>query len=115
MSDCIFCRIVAGTIPATIVAQNEHAVAFRDLNPQAPVHVLVIPRTHLTDANEATSAEGERILGQTLRFAAEVAGHLGLAEPGYRLVINTGADGGQSVFHLHVHILGGRRMTWPPG
>ncbi len=115
MTDCIFCRIVAGKIPANEVARNEEAVAFHDLNPQAPTHVLVVPLTHLVNAAAADSEAGERVLGRTLRFAVQVAGQLGLAESGYRLVLNTGQNGGQSVDHLHVHVLGGRRMTWPPG
>lgn len=115
MSDCLFCKIASGAIPATIVARTEHAVAFRDLNPQAPTHVLVIPTGHLTSAADCDSEEGELALGRTLRLAARVARELGLDGDGYRLVINTGRDGGQSVFHLHVHLLGGRRLGWPPG
>jgi histidine triad (HIT) family protein len=115
MSDCIFCRIVAGEIPATEVARTKDAVAFRDLNPQAPTHVLVVPVTHLTNAAATDSDAGERIVGRAVRLAVQVAAQLGLAESGYRLVMNSGADGGQSVGHLHVHLLGGRRMSWPPG
>lgn len=115
MSDCLFCRIATGAIPATIVARSDDAIAFRDLNPQAPAHVLVIPIKHLSSIAEADDEEGERTLGRTLRFAAQTARQLGLEARGYRLVLNTGADGGQSVPHLHLHILGGRRMTWPPG
>jgi histidine triad (HIT) family protein len=115
MTDCIFCRIAAGAIPATIVAQTEHAVAFQDLNPQAPTHVLVIPREHIAGATEADSDPGELVMGRTMRLAVQVAKQLGLVEGGYRLVCNSGADAGQSVFHLHVHLLGGRRMSWPPG
>jgi len=115
MSDCIFCRIVAGEIPAKIVSRDEHAVAFHDVNPQAPTHVLVVPVTHLVNATAADSEAGERVLGRLLRFAVSVARQLGLHEGGYRLVLNNGKDGGQSVDHLHVHVLGGRRMSWPPG
>ncbi len=115
MSDCIFCRIVAGEIPAKEVARTPDAVAFRDLNPQAPVHVLVVPTSHWTNAADTDNDAGERVIGRTVRLAVQVARELGLAESGYRLVMNTGADGGQSVAHLHVHLLGGRRMTWPPG
>lgn len=112
MSDCIFCRIVAGSIPAALVAQNEHALAFRDLHPQAPVHVLVIPRRHVASlADAADPAE----LGALLALAAEVARTEGVAEAGYRVVTNVGANGGQTVPHLHLHVLGGRSMTWPPG
>jgi len=115
MSDCIFCRIVAGEIPARIVARTADAVAFHDLNPQAPTHVLVVPGTHLVNAAATDSEEGERIAGRLVRFAAQVAEQLGLGAGGYRLVMNVGPDGGQSVAHLHVHLLGGRRMSWPPG
>jgi histidine triad (HIT) family protein len=115
MSECIFCRIVSGEIPAKEVARTADAVAFHDLNPQAPVHVLVVPTTHVTNAAGTETDEGERILGRTVRLAVQVARELGLRDTGYRMVMNTGPDGGQSVGHLHVHVLGGRRMTWPPG
>jgi len=115
MSDCVFCRIVAREIPAREVERSEEAVAFHDLNPQAPTHVLVVPTTHWENAAAADSEAGERVLGRLLRFAVGVARRLGLAEAGYRLVLNNGRNGGQSVDHLHVHVLGGRRMTWPPG
>lgn len=115
MTDCIFCRIASGEIPAKVVARSEDAVAFHDLNPQAPTHVLVVPLTHLVNASAADSESGERVLGHTLRFAVQVARQLGLVEGGYRLVLNNGHNGGQSVDHLHVHLLGGRRMAWPPG
>ena len=115
MGDCIFCRIVAGEIPAKTVAQSAEALAFHDLNPQAPVHVLVIPTTHFANAAATDTAAGERAMAQTVRLAVQVAKQLGLAESGYRLVLNTGPDGGQSVGHLHVHLLGGRLMKWPPG
>jgi histidine triad (HIT) family protein len=115
MSDCVFCRIVAGQIPAREVARSELAVAFHDLNPQAPVHVLVVPVQHLPNVAAGDSPEGERVLGAVLRFAVQVARRLDLLESGFRLVLNNGPDGGQSVDHLHVHVLGGRRMTWPPG
>jgi histidine triad (HIT) family protein len=115
MSECIFCRIASGEIPAKLVAQTADAVAFRDLNPQAPTHVLVVPRAHLPNAAATDSEEGERIAGRLVRLAAQVAEQLGLGAKGYRLVMNAGPDGGQSVAHLHVHLLGGRRMTWPPG
>lgn len=115
MSDCIFCRIVAGEIPATVVARTPDAMAFRDLNPQAPTHILVIPTVHLTSMVDADSDRAEVMLGKTLRLASQVAHQEGLDASGYRLVINSGADGGQSVFHIHVHVLGGRRMSWPPG
>lgn len=115
MSDCIFCRIVAGEIPAQVVARTADAVAFRDLNPQAPVHVLVVPVRHLAAARDAEGDDGALLLGRTLQLATAVARDLGLDTGGYRLVLNTGAGAGQSVFHLHVHLLGGRAMHWPPG
>ena len=115
MNDCIFCRIVRGEIPADIVARSADAVAFRDLNPQAPTHVLVVPTRHLAAARDAEGEEGAILLGRTLQLATRVARDLGLDANGYRLVANTGAGAGQSVFHLHVHLLGGRPMGWPPG
>ena len=115
MPDCIFCRIAAGEIPATIVKQDGDLVAFRDVNPQAPTHVLVIPRQHIKSVAEADNPEGEAMLGKLLRFGAQIARELGLEQSGYRLVLNTGEHGGQSVFHIHLHVLGGRRMAWPPG
>ena len=115
MPDCIFCRIVSGEIPAAIVRRTDDAVAFRDLDPKAPTHVLVMPTAHIPAVRDAKGGDGERMLGRLVAFAAEVATELGLDHGGYRLVANTGPDGGQSVHHLHFHLLGGRRMTWPPG
>lgn len=115
MSDCIFCRIVKGEVPTKELARSEGAVAFHDLNPQAPVHLLVVPLTHVDNAAGTDSDEGERVLSGTLRLAVQVARQLGLADSGYRLVMNVGPQGGQSVGHLHVHVLGGRQMKWPPG
>ena len=115
MTDCLFCRIVAGEIPAQIVKRSDDVLAFRDIDPRAPVHVLVIPVKHVAAVRNAGGADGERLLGRVLAFAAEVASELGLDGGGYRLVTNTGPDAGQSVDHLHFHLLGGRRMTWPPG
>ena len=112
--NCIFCRIVAGEIPAGIIYQDERALAFKDINPQAPVHTLIIPREHLESLDEAAQKD-EALLGHLLRVAARVANEQGLSESGYRTVVNTGAGAGQSVFHLHLHILGGRPLTWPPG
>jgi histidine triad (HIT) family protein len=114
MPGCLFCNIVAGKIPADIVYDNEHVLAFKDIHPAAPVHALVIPKTHLTGIHDATP-EHATTLGQVLLAARDVAEKLGLAEGGYRLVVNQGADAGQSVFHLHCHVLGGRPMAWPPG
>jgi len=115
MADCIFCKIASGEIPAKLVRRSDEALAFHDLTPQAPVHVLVIPTKHYVAARDATDREGQEMLGQLMVFATQVATDLGLDAGGYRLVTNTGADGGQSVFHMHLHLLGGRRMGWPPG
>lgn len=111
-SDCLFCRIVRKEIPAKIVAEDDHCVAFRDINPQASTHVLVIPREHVASLNDVKNAA---LVGQMHLLAAEIARAEGLAERGYRTVINTNADAGQTVFHIHLHLLGGRRMGWPPG
>ena len=111
---CIFCKIAAGEIPAAKVFEDERAIAFRDINPQAPTHALVIPREHVASLNEA-GEETEALLGHLLLVAARVAREKGHAEGGYRTVVNTGADAGQTVFHIHVHVLGGRTLTWPPG
>ena len=112
MSDCLFCRIVSREIPATLVAETDEALAFRDINPEAPVHVLVIPKAHHSSLSHA---KDEHLLGHLMGFAATVAAQEGIAETGYRTVVNTGHNGGQTVDHLHLHVLGGRRMTWPPG
>ena len=113
--DCIFCRIATGDIPAQIVGRSDHAVAFRDLSPQAPTHILVIPIRLLASAAEATGPAGGELLGEVMALGVEVAATLGLAESGYRFVMNTGREGGQTVHHLHLHVLGGRQMRWPPG
>ena len=112
--DCLFCRIVAGEIPAGIVYQDDRCVAFRDINPQAPVHVLIIPRDHVASLDDAAEKD-DATLGHIMRIASHVAHEQGISESGYRTVINTGAGAGQSVFHLHVHVLGGRSLGWPPG
>jgi histidine triad (HIT) family protein len=114
MAGCLFCNIVAGKTPADVVLDNEHVLAFRDIRPVAPVHVLVIPKVHLPGIHEAT-AEHAAVLGQVLLGARDVAEKLGLGNGGYRLVVNQGPDAGQTVFHLHCHVLGGRAMAWPPG
>ncbi len=111
---CLFCKIVAKEIPATLVAENEHALAFRDIRPVAPTHILVIPKRHLTSVDDAADTDGT-ILGQLVLLARDVAKKEGLAAEGYRLVINNGENAGQSVFHVHVHVLGGRALGWPPG
>ena len=109
---CLFCRIVRGEIPAKIVAETPECVAFRDVNPQAPVHVLVIPREHVASLNEATDPAQ---LGRLMTLAAEIARSEGFAERGYRTVVNTGPEAGQTVFHVHLHLLAGRRLGWTPG
>jgi histidine triad (HIT) family protein len=111
--DCLFCRIVAGEIPADVVAETDRTLAFRDVNPQAPTHVLVVPREHHADAGAVADADPE-LLAEVMAAAVAVARQEGLSG-GYRLVANTGDDGGQSVHHLHVHVLGGRSLGWPPG
>ena len=111
-ADCLFCKIVAGDVPVDVVLTTGHAVAFRDINPQAPTHVLVIPRSHHTDA-ASLAAEEPSTLSHLVQVAAKVAEEDGVSD--YRLVFNTGADAGQSVFHTHLHVLGGRQMSWPPG
>jgi histidine triad (HIT) family protein len=114
MSDCLFCRLAAKEIPSDIVYEDDQVVAFRDINPQAPVHVLVIPRRHVSGLDTATEAD-EALLGHLSQVAARLAEQEGLAENGYRVVINNGRDAGQAVAHLHLHVLGGRKMSWPPG
>jgi histidine triad (HIT) family protein len=114
MSDCIFCRIASGEIPASVVFQDDQFVAFHDLNPQAPSHVLVIPRRHVATTNELTEAD-DGLMGALIRRGTLVARALGHAESGYRLVLNCNRDGGQSVFHIHLHVLAGRPLGWPPG
>jgi histidine triad (HIT) family protein len=114
MSDCLFCRIVAGTIPAKFVYQDEQVVAFEDINPQAPVHVLVIPRRHIASIADFTQAEAG-LLVQITQVCAKIARDKGIADSGYRVVTNVGSAAGQSVFHVHLHVLGGRRLSWPPG
>jgi histidine triad (HIT) family protein len=111
-ADCLFCRIVAGEIPAEVVAETEDAVAFRDLNPQAPVHVLVVPRRHVADAAELAD-QAPATVAELVALAHRVAADAG--HDSYRLVFNTGAEAGQTVFHAHLHVLAGRTMTWPPG
>ena len=114
MSDCLFCKIVARTIPAVLVYEDELVVAFDDINPQASTHTLVIPRKHVTSIAELQESD-VALLGRLLLAGNTVAKKKGIADTGYRFVVNTGVDGGQSVFHLHLHVLGGRHMGWPPG
>ena len=114
MSDCIFCKIVARTIPATLVYQDDVVVAFDDINPQAPTHTLVIPRKHVTSIAELEDLD-VGLIGCLVLAGNKIAKLKGIADSGYRFVINTGSNGGQTVFHLHLHVLGGRHMAWPPG
>jgi len=108
---CLFCRIVRGEIPAKIVRQDEHTVAFRDIDPKAPTHILVIPKEHVASLDEATDPT---MVGRLMLAAAEIARSEGITD-GYRTVVNTGAGAGQTVFHIHLHLLAGRELTWPPG
>lgn len=114
LDDCIFCRIATGQLPATFEYEDERIVAFRDLNPQAPVHVLVIPRQHYGSIHDVPTRDSA-IVGELTEAARRIAERLGVWPGGYRLVFNTGPDGGQTVGHLHMHLLGGRQMVWPPG
>lgn len=112
--NCLFCKIVAGEIPAQIVYQDDLVVAFNDIDPQAPVHVLIIPRKHITGMNDVTATDSV-IIARIHQVAIDLARQLNVAESGYRLVNNCNDDGGQAVAHLHYHLLAGRKMTWPPG
>jgi histidine triad (HIT) family protein len=114
MSDCLFCGIVEGKIKGSIVYQDDSVVAFKDIKPKAPVHVLIIPRRHVAGVLDLKADDGA-VIGHIFEVAARLAREQGIADSGFRVVVNSGADAGQSVFHLHYHLLGGRRMTWPPG
>jgi histidine triad (HIT) family protein len=114
MSDCLFCKIIAGQIPGNFVHQDETMVAIRDVNPQAPLHVLIIPRRHIPTLNDL-SVEDDALVGSMFRRAAAIAREHGYEEGGYRTVFNTNREAGQSVFHIHLHLLAGRRLGWPPG
>jgi histidine triad (HIT) family protein len=114
MADCIFCQIIAGKVTGVKVFENERVVALRDLHPQAPVHLLVIPRRHIATLNDLQPGDGE-LVGEMMLVATQLAAQENLAARGYRLVLNCNRDGGQSVYHLHLHLLGGRSMGWPPG
>ncbi|MFF4408361.1 histidine triad nucleotide-binding protein [Streptomyces sp. NPDC001262] len=113
-ADCLFCKIVAGEVPATVVRETETTVAFRDINPQAPTHVLVIPKVHYPDAASLAAAEPQ-VMADILRESGQVAADDKVDDKGYRVVFNTGAGAGQTVFHAHLHVLGGRGLNWPPG
>ncbi len=114
MSDCLFCKMVSGEISPDTVYEDDQVLAFRDLSPQAPLHVLVIPKQHISTMNELVGSN-EQLVGHLLTTAVKIAADNGYAENGYRTVMNCNADGGQSVFHIHLHLLAGRRMQWPPG
>lgn len=114
MDDCLFCRIVGGTIPSDTVYQDEIVTAFRDVQPQAPVHVLIVPNVHVASTNDL-GGEHDAVMGHLMRITQVVARSEGIAESGYRLIVNTGADAMQSVAHIHIHLLGGRHLGWPPG
>lgn len=114
MSDCLFCKIRDGEIPAETVFENESVLAFRDVNPQAPVHILIIPRKHIATTNDL-EAEDETIMGALFTAAKAIAEQEGISDDGYRMVVNCNEGAGQTVFHIHMHLLGGRSMRWPPG
>lgn len=113
-SDCLFCKILSGDIPADIVYESDAAIAFRDINPQAPTHVLVIPRKHIATINDLDESDKD-IVGSLYLAARDIAQQEGMAEEGYRAVMNCNAGAGQTVFHIHLHVLGGRPLSWPPG
>ena len=112
--NCLFCKIAAGELPATVVHQDNDVVAFRDLHPQAPTHILVIPRKHIATVNALDDGDAP-VVGKLFLTARDLAARLGFADDGYRLVMNTNRDGGQTVFHIHLHLLAGRQCHWPPG
>ncbi len=114
MTDCLFCKMVAGEIQPDVVFENDAVLAFRDVHPQAPVHVLVIPKNHIATTNELTP-EHAGLIGEMVLAARQIAADEGVAEPGYRMVMNCNPEAGQSVYHIHLHLLGGRPMGWPPG
>lgn len=114
MSDCLFCRIIRREIPGSIVYEDDHVLAFNDINPQAPTHVLVVPKRHIATLNDLVAAD-DGIVGELVRRAAAIAKERGLSAGGFRTVFNTNRDAGQTVFHIHLHLLGGRPMAWPPG
>lgn len=114
MSDCLFCRIVAGDIPGALVRQDDDLVAFKDINPQAPLHVLIVPRRHIASLNDLVPGD-DALVGSMFRMAAALAKEQGYHERGYRTVFNTNRDAGQTVFHIHLHLLAGRGLAWPPG
>ena len=114
MNDCIFCKIISGDIPSSKIFEDEQVIAFRDINPQAPTHILVVPKQHISGVNELAAAD-EALVGHVYGVIAKLVKELGIDESGYRVVVNSGKDGQQSVPHLHFHVLGGRLLAWPPG
>ena len=114
MQDCIFCKIAKKEIPTTLVHEDEISVSFRDINPKAPTHVLIIPKKHIRSVVEAEEADSP-LLGHLIHVANGIAKKEGISEKGFRLVVNSGLESGQSVWHIHIHLLGGRKMSWPPG
>ena len=114
MDDCLFCKIAAGKLPVNSVLENDELIAFHDIRPQAPTHVLIIPKKHIPTIN-ACDNQDDKLLGRMVLAAKDIAAEAGLSEQGYRLVFNINAGGGQEVYHIHLHLLGGRQMVWPPG
>jgi histidine triad (HIT) family protein len=114
MAPCLFCRIIAGEVPASKVYEDDRLVAFGDINPQAPMHLLVVPRAHIATLNDLTP-DHDALVGEMIRRGAALAAERGYAAPGYRTVFNCNADAGQAVFHIHLHVLAGRKLAWPPG
>jgi histidine triad (HIT) family protein len=114
MSDCLFCKVIAREIPAQVVFEDEELIAFRDINPQAPLHVLIVPRRHIATLNDLEAGD-DQLVGSMMRRSAALARDHGYADRGYRTVFNCNREAGQSVFHIHLHLLGGRALTWPPG
>jgi len=114
MSDCLFCKLINGDIPTDIVYQDDDVFAFHDVSPQAPIHILVIPKQHIATIND-TDESHQAVLGKLVLTAKKIAKEQGIADNGYRLVVNCNQDGGQTVFHIHLHLLGGRSLSWPPG
>ena len=114
MTDCLLCKIINRGIPASIVYEDDHVLAIKDINPQAPTHILVVPKRHIASLNELT-VEDDRLVGELIRRASTIAKERGISAAGFRTVFNTNRDAGQTVFHIHLHLLGGRSLTWPPG
>lgn len=114
MSDCLFCKMIAGDIPTEVIYQDDEVFAFRDINPQAPLHALIIPKVHISTINDLEQ-DHDKLVGKLYLTAQKIAADEGVSEPGYRTVMNCNAEAGQSVYHIHLHLLAGRQMSWPPG